>query len=165
MKLFDLAVASKLSGGGGSSYTLLYEEEIEVSTSSTSATTVKEITIDGTWTSSKIIVVSIRDNEGARTGYYLGSDTVFVNDSPSLGVTTSLTKLVCYQYIAKEANEGKPNVVTSTSGAGFFADRITSGGAVRLRKKYNATDTLTVNGTFHVAVYALDWPDNISPFA
>ena len=39
-----------------------------------------------------------------------------------------------------------------------------SDGTITLKVKYNATYG-TIDGTYHVEVYTLEWPDNVSPFA
>ena len=166
MDLFELAVASKLAGGGGgggggSSYTLLEEKEYEITYSSTSKATIETITVPEAWTSAKMILVSSRDKAGKRNGYYLGTDAIICNTRPVNEHTSAFTSFLyaVYSYDASGYFQ-----ISSGIGGGIFADQISSDGTIRLRKQYNSSSTLTIDGTYTVKIYALDWPGNEAPF-
>ncbi len=52
----------------------------------------------------------------------------------------------------------------ATAGYGVYAYSVMNSGNVRIYQRYNATYSLTIDGTYHVEVYKLTYPDGISPF-
>lgn len=144
-----------VQGGGGYGYTKLAEQDFEVNTSSTSATDVGTLSVPDihlvNGSKLKIIFVKIRDKAGKRNGYYYGNDCLFVGGS-TVG------------YLYKYADDALTASMAGTSN-GVYALAIYANDTIGIRAKYNATSTLTINGTYHVEVYALDWPDGVSPFA
>lgn len=161
MNLYDLIIAKKLSGGGGgggggSSFTKIAETEIEANVTSTSATQLTTITLPEDY-SDKLLWVSVRDKAGKRTGYYYGSDSI-INRSKDAGGTVASNTIGRIGY--KLASYGVASVQNSR-GIGpttFDGTTITISGA------YNSFDTSTIDGTFHIEVYTLDWP-TLSPYA
>lgn len=148
-----------------SSYILLGSDEVTVNTTNTSATFVLTMNLPASdlWTSAKIIYVSVRGKAGKRQGYFYGSDCWFINPNPANNsATTSMTgtRMAWYTY---DAN-GLWSVEIGTTWYGVFAYDITNDGRLRIRSRYNASSTLTINDTFEVKVYALAWPDG-TPFA
>ena len=47
---------------------------------------------------------------------------------------------------------------------GVYGYQLDSDGTLTVRKRYNSTYTLTVNGTYVTNVYALDLPDSLTLF-
>ena len=141
--------------GGVTKCKLLASKEFTVNTSSTSETDVGTISA-GTvaFDSSKLIYVRVRDKAGARDGYFTESDSWFPNPYQYKGQTNSLT-LSCKLTI------GKGSVTTSSYGV--YPYSISSNGTVTIKAKYSSYYG-TINGTYVVEVYALDWPDKVSPF-
>lgn len=163
MNLYDLIVAKKLSGGGGgggggSSYTLIHQEDIEVSTTSTSATTLKQIMLspDDVYTDSKILYIRIRDKAGKRNGYYWGSDEYCLKKGSLIGH-------YLYSYYNDTVSAGG-SFNPGTNSNGIWLREVSSNGKVTLYVKYNSSWSRTIDGTFSIEVYALDWPDKVSPF-
>lgn len=158
-------LGNPLSIGGGSSYKLLASQDYTVSTTSTSATSVGTIDLGSIgWTSDKIIYVRIRDKAGPRNNYFLGTDTFFFNYREASGSTTSLTIRGCFIHYRTNSS---PNtyVANSNTGYGVYARNITSGGVVEIYRRYNSTYSPTINGTYNVKIYALDYcPDQGNPF-
>lgn len=150
-------------GGGGSSYTLLVSDEVTVNTSSGTATNVKTLTIPVStiYTAQKIIYVKTRDKAGARTGYYFGTDAFFVNKNPVISTTaTSISAFgVTYRYTTAGANVR----VERTNPYGVYGASINDQGVLTIKSCYNGNYTGTINGTYTIEVYALEWPGNVSP--
>ena len=151
-------------GGGGSSYTLLGSAEFPVNTASTSDTSVGSISCGASaYTSSKIVYVRVRDKAGKRTGYFYGSDVFFINPNKANGSSSTFTSSV--KIIIKRISDTKWAIyIGTTSGYGVYAKSITTDGEVSINSRYNSSNSSIINGTFRCEVYALDWPDGISPF-
>ena len=151
-------------GGGGSSYTLLGSEEFSVKTTSTSNTLVGSIQCNASalWTPSKIIVVKVRDKAGPRVGYFYGSDFYFVNHSAYTGYGSSLENRAGHYYIF-ESGHDYVTPRTATSPYGVYGYGIYATGEVRIYRRYNSSNSLTIDGTYVCEAYSLDWPDNVSP--
>jgi hypothetical protein len=155
------------SSGGESSWTKLAEQDITVSTSSTSETQVggfPNLAASAVWTSAKMIYVRVRDKAGKRNGYFYGSDTFYSNPNPANGSTTALTAKVCIAY--KVPDTGLTAIYVSPVGV-YGSDISVSNNlaALNIKSKYGRASSLTIDGTYHVEVYTLEWPDNVSPFA
>jgi len=146
--------------GGSSAWTKIAETSYQVSTTSTSASTVEELATGHSelWTSEKIVYVRIRDTAGKRNGYFYGSDQFFFNLIPVNGQSGILTTNSMRSCIRYSNNAFATTNVTGTSGYGVFADQISSSGAIRIKKRYNGTNSLTIDGTYKVEVYLLDPP-------
>ena len=147
--LFDVL---KEGGGGGSSYTLLASQEFEVNTTSTTETIIGTINIPGILdlrnSGEKIILCTVFDKAGKRNGYYFGSITMSTAAKVISGTnyyvkSDGATTNAAYQY-------------------GVFMSKINESG-VDISSRY-VSNFGNLDGTFIVSVYALDFPDNASPF-
>lgn len=153
-------------GGGGSSYTLLHEEDIEVSTTSTSTVDVKTISVSGSYTSDDIIYVRIYDKAGFRADYFYGSETFEINvmaagpsqyeDSSTVGFTIKGTS-----YASKYS---KRNWSGGANGYGILPKKFDTDGSITISARYNSNYSGTIDGTYHIEVYKLAFPNNVSPF-
>lgn len=156
----DISLAYVKSGG--SSYVNLGETDLTVSTTNTSAVSAGSFYVDvpaDLWTSSKIIFVSIRDKAGKRAGYFYGADAWFVNAHPiNASGSTAYSTPARYRYTYSSA--GVWTASNSVTAYGLYAYDINTSGRVRIYSRYSASDSLTINGTYHVEVYALSWPDS-----
>ena len=126
----------------------IYSGEIQQSTTSENLTNIATITVDGSYTDGKIIYCKIRDKAGKRSGYYYGNDT-FVIKGTQFGTCV-------YSY------DGSTKSYATVYG--IYARAISSDGDVTLASRYNSTYTKTIDGTYSVEIYQLDWPDDSSPF-
>ena len=135
-------------------FKLISSTELTVSTTSTSASTAGTVSLDSSaFTKDKIIYVRIRDKAGKRNGYFYGSDSFFMNWQKANGSTTTLS--VCGQEYYRYNNDA----LTGVSGAyGVYGYSISSSGTLTIRRRYNSTNTLTINGTFSIDVYEVDPP-------
>lgn len=143
------------SGGGGSSWTKIGSTtELTVNTTSTSAASAGTVALgSGHFTKDKIIYVRIRDKSGKRNGYFYGSDSFFMNWRNANGSTTALS--VCAQEYYRYNNDA----LTGTSGAyGVYAYQLATDGTLTIRRRYNSTNTLTINSTYTIDVYELTPP-------
>ena len=155
------SVTVNVSGGGGSSYSLVTSAEFTVNTSSTSWATVGTISAGSSvYTSNKLLYIKIRDKAGPRTNYYYGSDIFLANWYPAVESTSQLTVSAVLVYSLNDS--GKYGAVSSNYG--ICLDKIKSNGDMALRVRYNSSNSHTINGTFKVDVYLLDWPNNQTPF-
>lgn len=148
------------ASGGSSAWTKIAETSYQITYSSTSATTEEEWATGHSeiWTSEKIVYVRIRDTAGKRNGYFYGSDQFFFNLIPvngQSGIFTTNSMRMCIRY---SNNAFATTSVIGTSGYGVFADQISSSGGIRIKKRYNGTNSLTIDGTYKVEVYLLDPP-------
>lgn len=149
------AMFDTLSGGAGSSYKLLKSAEFTVNTSSTSAIDVGTVAAgSAAYDSSKLIYVRIRDKAGVRNGYFTEYDACFPNPYQYKGETSSMT--VSSKFIIGKGTVG-------ASSGGVYPNSISSDGTVEIKAKYSSSYG-TIDGTYVVEVYALDWPDKVSPF-
>lgn len=159
----DMFLAGALGGGGGgggSSYTLLASKEYEVSTTSTSETTVGTFTVEGSYTKDYIVYVKVRDKAGKRNGYWRGGDFWFVNNFAANGSTSTLTtygKIIIFPYASGVYS-------TASTSSGVYPYSIDKNGTITINSRYNSAHG-TIDGTFVVEVYALKWPNDDSPFA
>ena len=150
------------SGGGGSSWTLLASSELAVNTTSTSAASAGTVALGSAgYTKDKIIWVHIRDKAGKRSGYLYGSDTFFVNSNKANG-STSTFSTPSVNCIRCNSDGTYTNYIGQY---GVYGYSITSSGSLTVRRRYNSTYTLTINGTYVVSVYAPDLPTGITLFA
>lgn len=161
MDLFDLAVASKLAGGGGgggSSYKLLAEDDVVVSnpSSSGSGSIVKAFNLDPAivFTSDKIIYVRTRIKSNYVKPHTICADSFSWSPNASIGKTSDMP----FRGITYDL---KADGTWHTSNFGFTPVVLVDG-TVNIYAKYDAT--YDINGTYHVEVYSLEWPDGVSPF-
>lgn len=158
---FNNSVVVNVQGGGSSPWTKLAEQDFTVSTSSTSETTVGTIDCgDAAVTGAKMVYVRVRDKAGKRAGYFFGTDIFFIQ-------RTGAEKSLSYDGCMLECKYTTGNVlsVTNQPKRGVFVSGISSSGVATVKSRYDSTYSLTIDGTYHVEVYTLEWPDNVSPFA
>ena len=144
------------SGGGSSSWTKIGSTtELTVNTTSTSAASAGTISLgSGHFTKDKIIYVRIRDKSGKRSGYFYGSDSFFMNWRNANSSTSTLS--ACAQEYYRCNSDG---TYTGTSGAyGVYGYSLTTDGTLTIRRRYNSTNTLTINSTYLIDVYELTPP-------
>ena len=146
---------------GTNSWTKLGEKDITTASTSTSNSNVGTISCgSGAATKDKIIYVRVRDTAGPRAGYFLGSDTFFINTNKANGSTSAISTAA--RLIHRYSTYSQ---YASYSGSyGVYAYSITNAGVVNIYRRYNSTNSLTIDGTYHVEVYSLDYPDGKSVF-
>lgn len=148
------------SGGGSSNWTLLGSKELTVSTTSTSNTNQGDITVSGAYTKDNYIWVRIRDKAGKRAGYMYGTDTIFINANKANGSTstysTKMTTVIRYSTSSQWA--------CYIGNYGLYGYSISNAGKILIYSRYNSTNTLTINGTYVIEVYALTPPSGETIF-
>lgn len=147
------------SGGGSSQITKVCSEEVAASTTSTSASTLQTWNTNHTeiWTSDYVVLVHIHDKAGARKGYWYQSYSFFLNTYPAFSPhTTSTTTVVRFTDRVSSSGSHQLSTASGTTAYGVYADTLYSDGRIRLRTRYNATSSLTINGTYVVDVYLVD---------
>lgn len=161
-----LIVGAKNSGGEqptSSPWTKIAEKDFTVSTTSTTATDVGTISCgSAVWTKDKMVYVRVRDKAGKRNGYFYGFDAFFINFNKANNVATSLGIGSSARALCRVTNEGAWSYSASTYG--FYPDTISEDGNIAMQSRYNGNHG-AIDGTYHVEVYTLEWPDNVSPFA
>ena len=148
------SVTGTYTGGGGTGWTNISSTELAVNTTSTSAASAGTVALGSSaFTADKIIYVRIRDKSGARNGYFYGSDTFFMNWQKANGATTTLS------VVAQEYYRYNNSAITGAAGAyGVYGYSINSSGTLTIRRRYNSTNTLTINSTYTIDVYTIDPP-------
>lgn len=150
--------------GGGSSFKKLASQEFSVNTTSTSNTSVGNITLDLADYNDKNIVVwvHVRDKAGKRSGYFYGSDTLFFPFNLANSSTSAVsTRPVTIFYV-----NSSDAYAESVTAYGVYAYRLyyTSGAHyVQIYRRYNANYG-TINGTFVCDVYAVTMPSGLTLF-
>ena len=128
------------SGGGGSSYTFLGSGDFAVSTTSTSE--ISAGTLNVSIADCEFAFIMIRDKAGQRTDHWYGCDC-WIHGSTR----------ILYSY-----RDSGGTMQRSANAYGVYPDS-GMGGSVPLLARYNATWSKTIDGTFSVEVYNLDYPE------
>ena len=144
--------------GGDSAWTKVAETSYQVSTTSTSTSTVATWATghNELWNSNKWVYVRVRDTEGKRNGYFYGSDQFFYNVNVVNETSTTDTTTAMRAYTRYSNDTFVTTTASSATGYGVYADQIDNHGNVRIRKRYNGSASLTINSTYKVEVYLLD---------
>ena len=143
------------SGGGGSNWTLLGSAELTISTTSTSAGSAGTISCGaGAFTADDIIYVRVRDKAGKRAGYFYGSDAIFCNANKANGSTSTFST----PAVSALRYSTSSQFAAYTGQYGVYGYSISSSGTVTIRRRYNSTYSLTIDGTYVVEVYKLTLP-------
>lgn len=151
--------------GGGSSYTLIASDTVDVSTTSTTAISVKTINLGSQfYTSDKIIYVKVRNAVEATPGYFIGSDVYFFNVYAANAQTTELTNAVRLTTARLSSGDYTLRANGTTVGYGVYANSIDSNGNLTISARYSSSYSLTINGTYAIEVYALDYAPNGNPY-
>lgn len=146
---------------GTNSWTKLGETNITTASTSTSNANIGSVSCgSAASTKDKIIYVRVRDTAGPRAGYFLGSDTFFVNTNKANGSTSAMSTAA--RLIHRYTTSSQYGAYSGTYGV--YAYSITNAGTVNIYRRYNSTNSLTIDGTYHVEVYSLDYPDGESVF-
>lgn len=155
-----LGITGTLKGGYG--YTKLGEGEVTVNTSSTAQTQQLAIQCgEEAYTQDRMIYVRIRDKAGKRPGYFLGTDNFFFNSRKASGTTHDCDH--CARVLYYRTTYSSYYAYTRDP-YGIYAYSISKEGEVRIYSKYSSGYSGIIDGTYKVEVYALDYPDGISPF-
>lgn len=154
---------SSISSGGSSSYQLIYTQNLTANNiTSTTATNFTTISVGSAiHTANTLVYVKIRDSQAPRVGYFIGTDAWFANPFAANGTTNTVT--ACGKNTYRYNSDS--TFGSTDSGYGLYGYSINSSGALVIRQRYHATYTLTIDGTYVLEVYLLQWPDNISPFS
>lgn len=117
------------------------------------------IQINDIWTDSEIIYIRIRDKAGKRPGYFLGTDTFFINYKAKNGDNSVLLTAgrIVHRY---------NGVYEQSSGSdyGVYPYSISPDGTVKIYSRYEVGYSRRINGTYRVEVFKLKYPDGLSPF-
>ena len=149
--------AGKPEASSGSSWKLLGSTEITTSSTSTTATSVGTLTIPEAYDANKIIMVRVRDKAGKRAGYFYGSDSFFMNYQDASGGTSTITYAGRLIHRVTSAGAYTSYVGATTTGYGVYGYSISSAGVVTIQRRYNSNYSLTINGTYKIEVWAIDY--------
>ena len=149
-------------GGGSSSWELIASEEITENVTSTSSVYLTDANLSFSTakiTSSKIWYVRVRDKAGKRNGYFYGSDTYIYWADTTQGQTNTAKVII---YVDSSGTTQRASQ-SGTTVYGICAYGIYTDGHVQMNGRYGSSYG-TVNGTYTVELYTLEWPDDVSPF-
>ena len=146
---------------GGYGYTKLAEQDFTVNTTSTTETSVGTLTAPGAYAAvkvnkSKLLYVRVSNKGEKQAGYFWGADCFLGSSRIMFGYRIN-------------SQTGAISIYEGSSGFGIYpSTNITEEDVVTIAARYNSNASsaysCTINGTFHVEVYLLDWPDGVSPF-
>lgn len=163
-KIFFAADGTQTTGaasGGGTSWTKVGEtKEVTVSTTSTTAAQVAELTIDPSIvTYHKVLYVRIRDKAGKRPGYFAGNDTFFIN--PNAGANGTVGNLTAGARLTHRYNTSGAWQISASGDSttyGVYPYRVVSTGKLQIYRRYSSSASLTINGTYTIDCFLLDYP-------
>lgn len=149
-----------VSGGGGSSYTLLAEQTIVVESASSTATKVATLSCGSdAWTYNNMVYFKIRCTEKINSHFY-GYDLFYIRNTDSANITIgNYTGGTYYKF----GYAGAMIATKSTTGLGVYPNNLKENGDIDIFTKTNSNAS-NILGTYHVEVYALKWPNDVSPF-
>ncbi len=155
----DVAVPS--SGG----YTLIHSEEVEDSYSSTSAAELKAISLPEDWAAGKLVYVKIRDKAGPRQGYFYGTDSWFPCFSAITGSNTLGMKSAA--VLGYSLSSGTNTLNINGGNNAFYGIYVLqySRNSIKIAHGYNSSYSKTINGTYTIEVYLLDYVPGGNPFS
>lgn len=170
-KMFHLAsgaqaVGTASGGGGASAWTHIAHAEFEVSTTSGSPAAVGTVACgSGVFGASKIIYVMVRDKAGARNDHFCGSDTIMFDHHSANGDSGSISRGGTVVTRRSSTGAFATNGFAMQSAYGVYPFSISSGGGLALRSRYSSSSTYTIDGTYTVDVFTLDYPSGYrTPF-
>lgn len=137
--------------GGGGGWTLRYEWDFTVNTTSTSVTTIDTKTID--LPKNTFVVCVTLDRAGPRNGYYLGTYSYRI-----------LGEYESNQFIGWGFYKANTGVIWNLYPQYGVYCNLMSKTSAQICQRYNSTYTKTINGTYNVRIYTLDYPPNGNPY-
>jgi hypothetical protein len=95
-----------------------------------------------------------------RAGHFLGSDSYCFNYQAANGSTSNCTYWV--KNIHRKATGGTLSTYTAGTsiGYGLYPYSVASNGNINIYKRYNSSYSLTIDGTYSIEVYLLDYKGN-----
>ena len=170
-KYFFTSSGVKTQGVALPAYTLITEEDVTVTTTSTTDANVTTISAgSAAYTNSAIIYVKVRDKAGPRNGYFIGSDAYFFNAWPITNPGQAAQQFI----VAVHRKDSNGNVYTygtgyqsgNTTGYGVYAKSIGDGGVVSINRRSNSSYSLSIDGTYNVQVYSIPYaPTQGNPYS
>ncbi len=152
------------TGGGESSWTKLGEQDFSFSASSSTTQSLGTIQCgSGAFTKDKIIYIRVRDTNGKRSGHFIGSDAFYINVADANGSSSVQVNALKVSYSYSADNQYSLSISQGTL-HGVYAHQISQDGGVSIRGRYSSSSYGAIDGTYHVEVYSLDYPDGVSPF-
>ena len=144
-------------------YNLLGSAEFDVQNASSSETAVGTMNLDPAkiWFGDKILYIRCRDKAGARTGYFLETDTWFINYYAVNNIQTQSITLYDYAYrLMKCVGENSISLANTSAKYGVYPYSVGKDGRIVINCKYSNVYSGTINGTYVVEVYSLEFPNN-----
>lgn len=157
MDLIREALLGGSGGGGGGGMTKVFEKSYEVSTTSSTATKVEDISLtpeDNTW-----YYATVEDTGGPTGGKFYGSESFFKRMKYS-NTTNSQSFIVSCRIFSSMAPS---YYAAATSGYGVYAT-VNNDGVISVWSRYSSTNSGTVDGTYKVTVYQMAEPVPMLPY-
>ena len=151
-----------IPSGGGSSYTKIASVDYTINTTATTGYSIGTIALGSTyWTNDKILYIRVRDKAGARTNHFVGTDSFIYNTNKANGSTSDFSTILraCF------AKNNNGTWYHNNSNYGIYPNSLSADGTLTMYARYNAYQTYTIDGTYNVTIYTLDYaPDQGNPF-
>ena len=143
-----------------SQWKLIASTAVTTATTTTTATSILSWATGKTelWNKAKIVYIRVRDSQGTRNNYFVGSDTFAINYQHANSSTTALSVLGRAMHRCSSAGAYTTYWAGSTTGYGIYPYSITNAGVVNIYRRYSSSYSLTIDGTYNIQVFTLDWP-------
>lgn len=161
----DFAADIAAIPSGSSAWTKIATQEFNASTNSSSAIIVGTIDIGSSnYTSNFILYVKVRDKAGAQASKFVGCDCLLFNVQAANSQTSNATSWTVTTF-SKGTSAFVMNCYASSAAYGVYAGQLSSAGVLTIYARYNNSGSRTINGTYEVTVWKLDYaPDQGNPF-
>ena len=153
------------SGGGGAGITLLATKEYDINTTSTTAETIEQFEVEGSFTSEALIWCRVVDTAGPRVGYFYGTNSFFYAGMPAVAGSPSQSQMDMYPggqatiRYTTAAGGGECFSTNSASLNGVYVQTISPSGVLTVSKKYSEYASATVDGHYRLDVFRIELPN------
>jgi len=159
---FGAGKAAGGGGGGSSGFELIYENTLDVETTSTSAEDLATVMSAHTIVKGEAYYYAIYDLNGVKSGYFYGNEGFILAVAPT-GVNPTITN-----FNTRIRHNGSALVVAGAAGNtyGVYIDMSSATatrGLMRVVSRYSSANSGTISGRFKVAVYKMSLPVYIEP--
>lgn len=154
---------------GGSNWELLASAEVTLNVTSTSTQNlVARLDIDKEIlkTNTYYLFSRVRDTAGKRPGYWVGSDQLLISTKTGTGASWTIgSESASIGYITyKCSSSGAVQASVLSAKYGLWLNTATpTFNKLSYSGRYDASGTLTINGTYSIEVYKLTLPDGKTP--
>lgn len=153
--VFNKSNNTEYVGGGGSAWTKIFDDEITLSTTDTTATLVKSYDVSDYIGSSTLIYVKIRDKAGKRTLHFYGTDA-YVTEPDGIGLP--MGRIAQTWIRQNDSNASILNSAHRDDTYGIFAWNVDVDKQLNIYSRYNSDLSRTIDGDYTIEIFTIDFP-------